>query len=184
MSRPVPTLCLVALLVLAGCSLPGTRSPTPTPAPTPDITVTLANEANQSYTLAYWTVAGPVDSVRVRTADGGVQTVDNLTARAGARLFDTANATEVVWPDTAQQRGSFQLTPGSSVSGPVEDPAPQTTVLFLARTDDRVVAWGTADCGDDASLTSVDFVMDDPGPGLSIGCGGFGGDSRDVRAGG
>lgn len=172
--RPPIALLLACLLLLGGCSsLVGT--PTPTATPPPDIDVTLANEGNRTYTLAYWTVDGPVDAVTEVTAAGERRVVDNLTGTAGARLFGGDDLRDVEWPEEAEQRGSFQLGPGSSVSGPVEDPAPGTTVLFLARTDDRVVAWGTADCGADDALTLVDFTMDERGPGLGIGCEGLGG---------
>jgi hypothetical protein len=167
-------LALVACLVLAGCASPF-ATPTPTETPLPDIEVTLANEGNATYTLAYWTLDGPVDGVTEVTTTGETRTVENLTGTAGARLFRPEDVREVRWPPEADQRGSFTLGPGSSVSGPVEDPAPRTTVLFLARTDDRVVAWGTADCGADDALTIVDFRMDERGPGLGIGCGGLGG---------
>lgn len=176
-NRPAPlalTLALVCLLLLGGCSsLLGT--PTPTATPPPDIEVTLANEGNTTYTLAYWTVGAPVDEVTEVTTDGDRRVVGNLTGAAGARLFRPDDVREVRWPEDADQRGSFTLGPGSSVSGPVEDPAPRTTVLFLARTDDRVVVWGTADCGADDALNVVDFTMDERGPGLGIGCEGLGG---------
>ena len=172
--RPPVALLVAGLLVLGGCSsIVGT--PTPTATPPPDIDVTMANEGNGTYTLAYWTVDGPVDTVTEVTTDGDRRVVDNLTGTAGARLFGGDDVRKVEWPEGAEQRGSYTLTPGSSVSGPVEDPAPRTTVLFLARTDDRVVAWGTADCGDDDALTLVEFTMAERGPGVSIGCEGLGG---------
>lgn len=137
--------------------------------------MTLANEGNRSYTMAYWTVEGPVDAVTEVTVDGDRRVVDNLTGTAGARFFTPDDVRTLELPDEAQQQGSFTLPTGSSVSGPVVDPAPQTTVLFLARTENRVVAWGTADCGADSALTLVDFTMDEQGPGLGIGCEGLGG---------
>jgi hypothetical protein len=176
MTRTVPWrhLSFVTCLLLAGCAAQF-ATPTSTATPPPDIEVTLANEGNTTYTLAYWTVEGRVDAVTEVTTTGETRTVENLTGTAGARLFRPEDVREVRWPPEADQRGSFTLGPGSSVSGPVEDPAPVTTVLFLARTDDRVVAWGTADCGEDDALTLVDFTMDERGPGLGIGCAGFGG---------
>jgi hypothetical protein len=167
-------LALVTCLLLAGCAAPF-AIPTPTETPPPDMEVTLANEGTVTYTLAYWTVDGRVDAVTEVTTTGETRAVENLTGTAGVRLFSPDDVREVRWPTGADQRGSFTLGPGSSVSGPVEDPAPGTTVLFLARTDDRVVAWGTADCGEADALTLVDFTMDERGPGLGIGCEGFGG---------
>ncbi|MFC7227224.1 hypothetical protein N0B31_07400 [Salinirubellus salinus] len=177
------SLALVACLLLAGCAGPF-ATPTPTTTPPPDIEVTLANEGNATYTLAYWTIEGPVDSVTEVTTLGETRVVDNLTGTAGARLFRPDDVTEVRWPAAADQEGRFTLPPGSSVSGPVEDPAPGTTVLFLVRTEDRVQAWGTADCGPDDALTLVDVRWSEAGAGLGIGCEGLGdGGTPDERTG-
>lgn len=168
-------LLVVGLLLTAGCSVlsPGAPSPTATPEP-PDITVTIVNEAtgNQSYTFTYGTVPGRVDAVRETTVDGETRTVDNLTGRAGANLFRTTDvvAVEPAGDVDVDVAGEFTLQSGDSITGTIEDPVRTTTVFLVARTDDRVVAWGTADCGDGESLTSVDFSMDVSGPGIGISC--------------
>jgi len=182
-TRTVPlqvSVVLAICLALAGCSsLVGT--PTPTATPPPDIQVTLANEGNATYTFAYWVVPGAVDAVTEVTTTGETRVVDNLTGAAGARLFRPDDVTDVRWPAAADQEGRFTLPPGSSVSGPVEDPVPGTTILFLVRTEDRVQAWGTADCGPDDALTLVDVRWSEAGAGLGIGCDSLGEDGTPVE---
>lgn len=164
---------LVVVLALAGCSVlsPGAPSSTSTPDP-PNISVTLANEAtgNATYAFSYGVVAGRVDAVRETTVDGETRVVDDLTARAGANLFRPTDVVDVEPVGDLDVEGEFELRAGDSVTGTVGDPPRASTVFLVARQGDRVVAWGSADCGDDESLTSVDFSMGDRGPGLSIGC--------------
>lgn len=162
----------VALLTLAGCSALSTGGPSATPTPEPpDIAITVENEAtgNATYTFVYGIVPGRVDAVRETTVDGETRTVENLTANAGANLFRPTDVVAVEPVGDLDVEGSFTLRAGDSVGGTVEAPR-GATVFVYAHTDDRVVAWGSADCGDDESLTSVDFSMGDRGPGLSIGC--------------
>lgn len=170
---PVTLALLVAVLALAGCSAlsPAAPSPTATPDP-PDIAVTLANEAtgDGSVTFTYGIVPGRVDAVRETTTDGETRVVDNLTASAGANLFRPTDVVDVEPGGALDVEGEFELRAGDSVTGSIGDPPRSATVFLVARQGDRVVAWGSADCGDDESLTSVDFSVGDRGPGLSIGC--------------
>lgn len=172
--RTATLLVGLAVLSLAGCSalLPGgapTASPTPEP---PDIAVTVANEGTGevSYTITFGIVPGRVDAVRETTTEGETRTVENLTARAGANLFRPTDVVAVDPVGDLDIEGEFTLRAGDRVTGTIEDPPRAATLFVYARSDDRVVAWGSADCGDDESLTSVDFSVDDRGPGLSVGC--------------
>jgi hypothetical protein len=167
-------LFVATLVLFTGCSAlsprPGSQA-TPTPE-APDVTVTLENEAtaNATYTFTYGVVPGRVDAVRETTVDGETRVVDNLTARAGANLFRPTDVVAVEPDGALDVEGEFTLQAGDRVRGTIEDPSRSATVFLVAREGDRVVAWGSADCGDDESLTSVDFSMGDRGPGLSIGC--------------
>ena len=171
MSRRV--LFVVTLVLVAGCSAlsPAPASPSPTPEP-PDIDVTVENEAtsNATYTVSYGVVPGRVDAVRETTVDGETRVVDNLTGTVGAHLFRPTDVVHVEPVGTLDVEGEFTLQAGDRVRETIEDPPRASTVFLVARAGDRVVAWGSADCGDDESLTAVDFSVDDRGPGLGVGC--------------
>ena len=167
-------LFVISLVLVAGCSAlsPAPPSSSTSTAEPPDVAVSVANEAtsNATYTVTYGVVPGRVDAVRETTVDGETRVVDNLTARAGANLFRPTDVVDVDPDGDLDVEGEFTLQPGDSVRGTIEDPPRASTVFLVAREGDRVVAWGSADCGDDESLTSVDFSVGDRGPGLSIGC--------------
>ena len=183
-SRAVLAALVAVALLLAGCSLAPSRTPTASPEPPPDVEVSLTNAANATYDMEVFLLPRPADRARVTFANGSTRNVGNLSAIDGVGLYGppidgiALRAAEPVDVEPLDQRIYRGVGPRSSVSSTFASP-PRGAALFVVVTDpDGVHLWATGTCGTDASLNAFDVEIRDVGPGLSVGCESFGVDTR------
>jgi hypothetical protein len=131
-------------------------TPTQTVSP-PDISVTVMNNRTTASTVTVAMVPRVVETVTVRTDDGGTRTVGNFSD--GARLFRPDDAREVVFPEDSEQRTSRPLQHGGTDQVEIRNPPRPATIITVATEGVRVIAWGTGDCGTTGSLATMDFEL-------------------------
>lgn len=143
--RPLPLLCLAALLVLTGCTAGPLGGPSEQDRP---VELVLNNSANATQTFEVWVVeAGATATVRREDNLTGNYTIDQglRTHSSGPYAWTT-----VELPDSARLHGRFTVEPGEEKRGSIEEFSHDSAVVVVLYQDDKIGWWASAYCSDGA----------------------------------
>jgi hypothetical protein len=138
-------LCLIVLLVLAGC----TAGPfDPAPKQNQPVELIMNNSANATQTFEIWVVKAG-SNVTVRYNDSRTA---NATVGEGLRTFSSAEYyyTAVEPPDSAELHGRFRVGPGKENRSSIEKFRQDSAVLVVLYQDGKIGWYAIAHCSDGA----------------------------------
>lgn len=139
-------LCLVVLLITAGCAVGPFTGPSEQNQP---VTFVLDNSANVTQTFNVFVVRAPA-KVKAKRADG---ITGNYTVGQGLRSHSSGPYawTKVELPNSAQLHGWFTVEPGKKERGTIEEFSQNSAVVVVLYQDGNISGWwASAYCSDGA----------------------------------
>lgn len=171
--RPLPLLCLAALLVLAGCTAGPLGGPTEQDPPP---RVVLNNSANGTQTFTVWVVEGEIhpDEIAIHKKSGEV---DNASPGEGLSTYylggDYGNVSSVELPaNRSRLLGRYTLAPEETSRSSVENFTIGSTIVVSLSERGRVIELTVANCDEQALVGLEVTSRSDPsgGASASYGC--------------
>ena len=141
---------LVALVLIAGCTLP-IDQPTKQERP---VTLQVNNSANTTYTFEVSVVELPAEYT-IRLRDGRSDTTSIGQGIVSHNPGDNRTFTAVELPESARLHGRYRLAPGESNQTAIETVPPRGAVVVVVYQDESEIVWYvTANC-DDLDLAAL-----------------------------
>jgi|AntDeeMetagen681_2_1112603.scaffolds.fasta_scaffold12173_2 hypothetical protein len=149
--RSLSVLCLVALLISAGCSAGTFTGPSGQKGP---VGLNVTNAANDTHTFEVFVVELPAN-VTVQLPDGRKQSddIDPGLVSTGPGVYQAYTAVEP--PNSARLHGRYTLNPNETNISNISSLPENFAVIVTIHENDDVVSWVSATCDGDLVYLGV-----------------------------